>query len=325
MTSNPAAPGRDRAGGFRRPVDARGSPRLRRIHGLGPKGERGQGAVTVRRRRTNGMRPRRRLTPRVRKASQPDGQHRDALRRGHRPESCLGPGRAGRPTDSPRRRSRQTANPREQAGGLNSDAVFLLLPRTTDLDTAHGPSLFCLGQLLANLSTMAKSFTAKAIWDVEDEELLEAARSHLEELSAPHAPASQSGSRLACAARPIRARKRQRVHPRSAFPERPPPERRGSTSGPRCAASGTRRPSTTFNCRPSWASGILAEWELSPVLPANNLGPRLSVSPRWERSSRRHGAARTILLKHLDQSIPVTGRTGSTSAPPRGRCNVAFP
>jgi hypothetical protein len=27
------------------------------------------------------------------------------------------------------------------------------------------------GQLLANLSTMAKSFTAEAIWDVEDEEL----------------------------------------------------------------------------------------------------------------------------------------------------------
>jgi hypothetical protein len=45
------------------------------------------------------------------------------------------------------------------------------------------------GQLLANLSYMAKSFTAEAIWDVEDEELLEAARVHLEELSARHAPA----------------------------------------------------------------------------------------------------------------------------------------
>jgi hypothetical protein len=45
------------------------------------------------------------------------------------------------------------------------------------------------GQLLANLSYMAKSFTAEAIWDVEDEELLEAARVHLEELSAQHAPA----------------------------------------------------------------------------------------------------------------------------------------
>jgi hypothetical protein len=46
------------------------------------------------------------------------------------------------------------------------------------------------GQLLANLSYMAKSFTAEAIWDVEDEELLEAARSHLKELSARHAPSS---------------------------------------------------------------------------------------------------------------------------------------
>jgi hypothetical protein len=46
------------------------------------------------------------------------------------------------------------------------------------------------GQLLANLSYMAKSFTAEAIWDVEDEELLEAARDHLEELSARHSPAS---------------------------------------------------------------------------------------------------------------------------------------
>ena len=45
------------------------------------------------------------------------------------------------------------------------------------------------GQLLANLSYMAKSFTAEAIWDVEDDELLEAARSHLRELSERHAPA----------------------------------------------------------------------------------------------------------------------------------------
>jgi hypothetical protein len=45
------------------------------------------------------------------------------------------------------------------------------------------------GQLLANLSYMAKSFTAEAIWDVEDEELLGAARVHLEELSARHVPA----------------------------------------------------------------------------------------------------------------------------------------
>ena len=46
------------------------------------------------------------------------------------------------------------------------------------------------GQLLANLSYMAKSFTAEAIWDVEDEELLSAARSHLKELSERHVPTS---------------------------------------------------------------------------------------------------------------------------------------
>jgi hypothetical protein len=44
------------------------------------------------------------------------------------------------------------------------------------------------GQLLANLSYMAKSFTAEAIWDVEDEELLSAARGHLKEHSERHAP-----------------------------------------------------------------------------------------------------------------------------------------
>ena len=37
------------------------------------------------------------------------------------------------------------------------------------------------GQLIANLSYMAKGPTNEAIWDVEDEQLLEAARKHLEE------------------------------------------------------------------------------------------------------------------------------------------------
>ena len=44
------------------------------------------------------------------------------------------------------------------------------------------------GQLLANLSYMADKLTSKAIWDVDDEALLEAAKTHLEELSARHAP-----------------------------------------------------------------------------------------------------------------------------------------
>jgi hypothetical protein len=46
------------------------------------------------------------------------------------------------------------------------------------------------GQSLANLSCMAKGFTAEAIWYVEDEELLEAAGSHLEEVSERHASSS---------------------------------------------------------------------------------------------------------------------------------------
>ena len=37
------------------------------------------------------------------------------------------------------------------------------------------------GQLVANLSYVAKGPTQEAIWDVEDEELLAAARKHLED------------------------------------------------------------------------------------------------------------------------------------------------
>ena len=36
-----------------------------------------------------------------------------------------------------------------------------------------------MGQLIANLATVAKGATAEAIWDVEDEELLAAARKQL--------------------------------------------------------------------------------------------------------------------------------------------------
>jgi hypothetical protein len=38
-----------------------------------------------------------------------------------------------------------------------------------------------LGQLLANLSYLARGLSNGSIWDMEDEELLEAARKHLEE------------------------------------------------------------------------------------------------------------------------------------------------
>jgi len=38
-----------------------------------------------------------------------------------------------------------------------------------------------LGQLTANLSYIARGLSNESIWDVEDEELLEAARKHLQE------------------------------------------------------------------------------------------------------------------------------------------------
>jgi hypothetical protein len=42
------------------------------------------------------------------------------------------------------------------------------------------------GQLLANLSYLAKGPTNEAIWDMEDEELLVAAKQHLEALRKRH-------------------------------------------------------------------------------------------------------------------------------------------
>jgi hypothetical protein len=71
---------------------------------------------------------------------------------------------------------------------MNPDVRRQLLRVLDDLGE-HTPDVR-FGQLLANLSYMARSFTAEAIWDVEDEELLAAAKSHLEELSGRHAPAS---------------------------------------------------------------------------------------------------------------------------------------
>jgi hypothetical protein len=37
------------------------------------------------------------------------------------------------------------------------------------------------GQLIANLSYLSRGLSAESIWDVEDEELLKAAREHLEQ------------------------------------------------------------------------------------------------------------------------------------------------
>ena len=52
-----------------------------------------------------------------------------------------------------------------------------------------------LGQLMANLSYLACGLTTQAIWDMEDEELLEAARANLEQLRANRAaPVSSAES-----------------------------------------------------------------------------------------------------------------------------------
>ena len=39
-----------------------------------------------------------------------------------------------------------------------------------------------LGQIVVNLSYIARGLTTESIWDMEDNELLEAARTHLEQL-----------------------------------------------------------------------------------------------------------------------------------------------
>ncbi len=50
-----------------------------------------------------------------------------------------------------------------------------------------------LGQLIANLSYLAKGPTKEAIWDLEDEELLAAARKHLKELRSRQPTAARRG------------------------------------------------------------------------------------------------------------------------------------
>ena len=52
-----------------------------------------------------------------------------------------------------------------------------LLATLAELSTACPEMRF--GQLIANLSTLAKSLSAEGLWDVEDDELLEAARKQL--------------------------------------------------------------------------------------------------------------------------------------------------
>ncbi|MGO9465402.1 MAG: hypothetical protein ACLQVF_14765 [Isosphaeraceae bacterium] len=44
-----------------------------------------------------------------------------------------------------------------------------------------------LGQLIVNLSCIARGPTPEAVWDMEDDELLAAAKSHLEDYQRRHA------------------------------------------------------------------------------------------------------------------------------------------
>ena len=46
------------------------------------------------------------------------------------------------------------------------------------------------GQLIANLATLAKGPTVEAVWDAEDEELLQAARQQLANFRARHSAAA---------------------------------------------------------------------------------------------------------------------------------------
>ena len=52
-----------------------------------------------------------------------------------------------------------------------------LLTVLSELSTACPEMRF--GQLIANLSTLAKGLSAEGLWDIEDEELLAAAREQL--------------------------------------------------------------------------------------------------------------------------------------------------
>jgi hypothetical protein len=46
------------------------------------------------------------------------------------------------------------------------------------------------GQLIANLSVIARGPTPEAVWDMEDDELLDAIKSHIEDYKHRHAGAA---------------------------------------------------------------------------------------------------------------------------------------
>jgi hypothetical protein len=51
-----------------------------------------------------------------------------------------------------------------------------------------------LGQMIANLAMLARGDEEGAIWDMEDAELLAAARKHLTDWSTRHEPAASQGA-----------------------------------------------------------------------------------------------------------------------------------
>jgi len=53
----------------------------------------------------------------------------------------------------------------------------------------HTPDIR-FGQLIANLAVIARGPTPEAVWDMEDDELLEAAKGHLEDVEGRHSRAS---------------------------------------------------------------------------------------------------------------------------------------
>jgi hypothetical protein len=64
---------------------------------------------------------------------------------------------------------------------MNSTNRTQLLTVLTELSEVCPEMRF--GQLIANLSTLAKGLSAEGLWDVEDDELLDAARKQLQYFS----------------------------------------------------------------------------------------------------------------------------------------------
>ncbi len=67
----------------------------------------------------------------------------------------------------------------------NGDLKREILRALSDL-VEHTPDVR-FGQLIANLAVIAKGPTPEGVWDMEDDELLEAVKSHIEDYERRHA------------------------------------------------------------------------------------------------------------------------------------------